>query len=151
MNALLIALGAGLCWGVGECFTKSVLHTGQIGPFTAMAVRTTIALPVLWLAAWLAMRATGAAGEPRAWLQADGATLAKLTLGSGLTAGALAMLFFYLALSLGDISRVKPVAFSTAIAVASVLGAVFFREAMPAHKIVAILLILAGVLLMAWK
>jgi uncharacterized membrane protein len=147
MNALLIAIGAGLCWGIGECFTKSVLHTGKIGPFTAMAVRTTIALPVLWLAAWLAIRFEG---EPRTWLRADGITLAKLTLGSGLMAGAAAMLLFYLALSLGDISRVKPVAFATAIAVAVLLGAVVFPEAMPAHKIIAVLLILSGVLLMAW-
>ena len=150
MKALLIALLAGLCWGVGETFTKSVLHTGRIGPFTAMAVRTTVALPVLWIAAWMAMYVANSP-EPRNWLKADGATLAKLTLGSGLTAGAAAMLLFYLALSLGDISRIKPIAFSTAIAVAVLLGWLVFRESMPVHKIVAVVLILAGVLLMAWK
>lgn len=61
------------------------------------------------------------------------------------------MPLFYPALSLGDISRIKPVAFSAAIAVAVLLGWFVFRESMPAHKIVAVVLILAGVLLMAWK
>jgi uncharacterized membrane protein len=48
MKAVLIAAAAGLCWGVGELFTKMVLHTGKIGPLTAIAVRSTVALPILW-------------------------------------------------------------------------------------------------------
>lgn len=150
MKSILIAVLAGLCWGVGETFTKSVLHTGKIGPFTAMAVRTTIALPVLWAAAWMAIR-IGGSPEPRDWIKADPSTLTKLAAGSGLTAGAAGMLLFYLALSLGDISRIKPVAFATAIAAAGILGGLVFKEAMPLHKIVAVILIGAGVILMAWK
>ena len=53
MAALLLAALAGLCWGIGELFTKSVLHTHQVGPFTAIAIRSTVALPMIWLA-WLA-------------------------------------------------------------------------------------------------
>ena len=38
-----------------------------------------------------------------------------------------------------------------AIAVAVLPGWLIFRESMPAHKIVAVVLILAGVILMAWR
>ena len=49
MKAAIFAILAGLCWGIGEFFTKQVLHTGRVGPLTAIAVRSTVALPVLWL------------------------------------------------------------------------------------------------------
>ena len=35
MQTVIYAVLAGLCWGVGESFTKSVLHTHKIGPVTA--------------------------------------------------------------------------------------------------------------------
>jgi drug/metabolite transporter (DMT)-like permease len=54
MNAIILAVLAGVCWGIGELFTKSVLHSGKVGPLTAIAVRSTIALPVLWFAYFIA-------------------------------------------------------------------------------------------------
>ena len=36
MKAVLFALAAGLCWGIGEVCTKSVLHSGKVGPLTAI-------------------------------------------------------------------------------------------------------------------
>ena len=45
----MLAILAGTFWGVGEFFTKQVLHTGRVGPVTAITVRSTVALPVLWL------------------------------------------------------------------------------------------------------
>lgn len=147
MKPLLIALIAGLCWGVGEAFTKSVLHTGKIGPFTAMAIRTTIALPVIWIAAALAMR-LGAHPEPRDFLHAGPGTLLKLTLGSGLIAGAGGMLAFYLALSLGDISRVKPIAFATTVVVALIAGRLVFHDSITPQRMLALLLIVTGLLLL---
>ena len=38
-----------------------------------------------------------------------------------------------------------------AIAVAVLPGWLIFRESMPVHKIIAVVLILAGVILMAWR
>ena len=32
MKAILLAVSAGLCWGIGEVATKSVLHAGRVGP-----------------------------------------------------------------------------------------------------------------------
>jgi uncharacterized membrane protein len=146
MKAILLAAAAGLCWGVGEVFTKSVLQSGQIGPITAIAVRTTVALPVLWVVYAIAVHVLGL--EPRAWMRADGIVLAKLLLGSGLVAGAAGMAFFYASLHAGDISRVKPVAFALAPATAVVIGWLVLREPMTLQKGLAVALILAGVVLL---
>jgi len=146
MNAILLAIGAGLCWGIGELFTKSALHTKQVGPLAAIAIRSTVALPMLWLAYWLA--ASVMKVEPRQWMKAEPTTLLKLILGSGLVAGAGGMICFYAALNLGEVSRIKPVAFSVAPAVAVVLGWLVLHETMTWQKAVAVLLILSGVVLL---
>lgn len=148
MKAILFAALAGVCWGVGEVFTKSVLHTKQVGPITAIAVRSTVALPVIWAAYFLAMH--WFRSEPAGWWsKAEPATLLKLVLGSGLVAGAAAMICFYTALSLGDVSTVKPIAFTLAPAVAVLLGWLVLHEAMTPRKAAGVALILAGVVVLA--
>ena len=149
MRPYLFAVAAGLCWGIGEVFTKSVLHTGRIGPITAIAVRSTVALPVLWLAYFIVVRRLGL--EPRAWTSAGGTTILKLVLGSGLVAGAGGMIFFYAALNLGEISRIKPIAFTIAPAIAVLLGVLVLGEPLTARKLVAVALVLAGVALLTTK
>lgn len=147
MKGLALAGLAGLCWGIGELCTKSVLHTHRIGPVTAIALRSTIALPVLWLAWWVAVRGLGA--EPRGGLRLlAAADLWKLVLGSGLLAGAAGMICFYAALNLDDLSRIKPVAFTVAPAVAALLGWLVLHEPMTLRRGTAIALILAGVVLL---
>lgn len=148
MKAILFAAAAGLCWGIGEICTKSVLHSGKVGPFTALAVRATIALPAIWIAWWFAVSRTA---EPTAWWRADGGTLAKLLLGSGLLAGALALIFFYLGLSLGEISRVKPIAFAIAPATAVLLAWLLLGEPLTGRKLAGIVLVLAGVVLLSGR
>lgn len=149
MKAILLAALAGLCWGVGELCTKSVLHTGRVGPITALAVRSTIALPVLWAAYLIAVRVLKV--EPADWRHADAPTLLKLVLGSGLVAGAAAMIFFYSALHVGEISRVKPIAFALAPAIASVLAFVVLHEPLSTRKVAGLCVILAGVVLLTGK
>ncbi len=145
---ILFALLAGLCWGVGEIFTKSVLHTGKIGPVTAIAVRSTIALPVLW-AVYL-LWVSRMHHEPANWMTNAGAPgLWKLILGSGLIAGAGGMIFFYLALGTGEISRVKPIAFTIAPCIAVLLGWLILGEAMTLRKGIAVMLVLGGVALLS--
>lgn len=147
MRAVGLAVLAGLCWGVGELCTKMVLQTHRIGPVTAIAVRSTIALPLLWLAYLVLVQGMGT--EPRTWWrQLQPADVARLVLGSGLVAGAAAMIFYYAALQLDDISRIKPIAFTLAPAVAAVLGWRLLGEPMSARKVVALALILGGVLLL---
>jgi transporter family protein len=150
MKAILFAVLAGLCWGIGELFTKSVLHTKQIGPITAITVRSTVALPVIWLAYAVAMY--GVKSEPAGWWKtAETSTILKLVLGSGLIAGAAAMIFFYTALSLGEISRIKPIAFTLAPAVAVLLGWLVLHEPMTVKKGIAVAMILGGVVLLTGK
>jgi bacterial/archaeal transporter family protein len=146
MKAAILAVLAGLCWGVGEFFTKQVLHTHRVGPITAIAVRSTVALPVLWAVYLLVVRSQGV--EPRDWTQAGTATLLKLALGSGLVAGAAGMLCFYGALNLGPISKVKPIAFTLAPVVGTLLGWLVLGETMTATKWVALGLIVVGVVLL---
>lgn len=146
MKAIIFAALAGLFWGVGELFTKSVLHSKQVGPLTALAVRSSVALPVLWVAYGVATHRLAA--EPASWVHADRPVMLKLVLGSGLIAGAAAMVCFYVALSLGEISRVKPVAFALAPATAVVLGWLILGEPMGLKKAAGVLLILCGVVLL---
>ena len=146
MNAFLLAIGAGLCWGIGEVFTRSVLHTGKIGPLTAIAVRTTVALPVLWLIYFIFVQ--GRRIEPTNWMRSDWPTLLKLICGSGLIAGAGGMIFFYAALNLGEASRIKPIAFSIAPLMGVLLGWLILHEQMTLQKAIGAALILAGVVLL---
>lgn len=147
MKAILFAALAGLCWGVGEVFTRSVLHTGKVGPITAITVRSTVALPILWAAYLLAMH--WFKSEPAGWTKADPTILLKLILGSGLVAGAAAMIFFYTALSLAEVSIVKPIAFTLAPAVAVLIGWLVLAEPMSPRKALGVALILAGVVTLA--
>ncbi len=148
MKAIALAVLAGLCWGVGELCTKMVLHTHKVGPITAIAVRSTIALPLLWLAWWVLVDRMGV--EPRAqWRALAPADVARFVLGSGLLAGGVAMICYYAALNLDDISRIKPIAFTLAPAVAAVLGWQLLGESMSARKAASIALIAVGVLLLA--
>lgn len=148
MKAIVLAVLAGLFWGVGEVCTKAVLHGGRVGPFTAVGVRTLVALPIV-LGAWFVVaRVMRAPTEPAGWTGMPARDWALLVLGSGLAAGALALVCFYAALSLGEVSRVKPIAFALAPATGVLLGWLALGETMTPRKVLAVALILAGVVLL---
>lgn len=145
---VLFAVLAGLCWGVGEVCARSVLHGGRIGPFMAVAIRSSVALPLIWMAFAAAHRvAPAAAGRglgdlsTREWL--------LLVLGSGVVAGAAAMICFYISISLGEVSKMKPIAFTVAPVTAVLLGAMFLGESLSVRKMFAVALVVGGVLLLA--
>lgn len=145
---VLFAVLAGLCWGIGEVCARAVLHTGKVGPFMAVAIRSSIALPLIWLAFALAHRmAPAAAGKGLGTLGAKEWLL--LIVGSGVIAGAAAMICFYVSISMGEVSRMKPIAFTVAPATAVLLGAAFLGESLSVRKIVALVLVLSGVVLLA--
>ncbi len=148
MKPILFAIVAGLSWGVGEVCTRSALHAGKVGPIGAITVRSLVAIPLLVLVFVLMTRGVGGLRVEPALLEADRATWVKLVLGSGLVAGALAMISFYIALSLGEVSVVKPIAFSIAPAVGVLLGWLVLGESMDLRKAAAVGLIVAGVVLL---
>ncbi len=151
---ILLAILAGLFWGVGELCTKWVLHTKQIGPITAVTVRSVVALPAILAAYLVAVHVLKLRQEPSNWFRvghaagADSKTLWVLVLGSGLCAGAAALICFYSALNLGDISRIKPIAFTIAPATAVLLGHFLLHEEMSLRKWAGVTIILLGVLLL---
>lgn len=150
MKAVLLAIAAGLCWGVGEVCARAVLHSGKFGPFSAIAIRSTIALPLIWIAYLVAAKAMKAPREQSAWGEADAKTWGLLVVGSGVVAGAAAMICFYAALSVGEISRVKPIAFALAPATAVLLGWIALGESMTGRKALAVGLIMVGVVLLTF-
>jgi len=155
--AILLAIAAGLAWGVGEVFTKSVLHTKQIGPITAITIRSTVAIPILWAVYYIVVIRLNQ--EPRHWWRindtanggADLATILKITLGSGVIAGAIAMICFYSALNLDAVSKIKPIAFCLAPAVGVLLGWLILKEPMTIKKGLGVTLVLAGVVTLTGK
>lgn len=153
MQALIFAVVAGLCWGIGEVCAKAVLHTHKVGPFFAVALRTTLALPIIWGAYLVARRLAPEGAGKGITLRGDEALTLKqwalLLGGSGVVAGALAMIAFYISISIGEVSRMKPIAFTIAPATAVILGALFLGEALTARKVIGVVIVLAGVLVIA--
>jgi len=157
MAPIVLAVLAGLCWGVGELCAKSALKSNEVGPVTAIAVRTTVALPVLWalwfavVRGWLEPLGISAGREPALLSTASAATWWKLVLGAGVAAGALGLGLFYLALSVGDLSRVKPIAFALAPTFAAVGAFVFLGEAVTAKKLLGLALVVAGIVVLTTR
>ncbi len=153
MQAIIFAVVAGLCWGIGEVCAKAVLHTHKVGPFFAVALRTTLALPIIWGAYLVARRlAPEGAGKGLSLHGDEALTLKQWVLllgGSGVVAGALAMIAFYISISLGEVSKMKPIAFTIAPATAVLLGALFLGEALTMRKVLGVVIVLVGVLVIA--
>ncbi len=149
MMPIVLAVLAGVCWGVGEFFTKQVLHTKQVGPMTILLVRALMSVPPA-IAAYVVAYSLLKSEPAEWWRRATPGVLTKLALGSALMAGFGGVFFFYLALGAagGEISRVKPIAFALAPSVAAVLAWRFLGESMGAAKVAGIALILAGVVVL---
>lgn len=152
MKPILFAILAGLCWGVGEIYTKSALNSKEVGPLAAFLVRAVATLPLALIAYLLATRGIGFTHETANWFKsASTATWLKLILGSGLLAGFAGVYFFYSGLSMpgGDISILRPIAFSLAPASAVLLGWLMLGEEMTLRKAAAVILIISGIILLS--
>lgn len=114
---------------------------------TVVLVRALVGVPAavaVYLVAYALLRA-----EPTGWWRVETPLMLKLLLGSALLAGFGGVFFFYLGLSYGPISSVKPIAFTVGPAVAVLLAWVVLREPMGAMKLTGVVLVLAGVALIA--
>lgn len=147
-KAIIFALLAGLCWGVGEIGTKAALNSKQVGPMGATLVRALVTVLPVIIAYVLA---TGVwKTESAAWYQsASPKTWLYLIVGSGLLAGFGGVFFFYTGLRHGDISVLRPIAFGVAPATAVLLGWWVLGEEMTIRKGLAVVLIVSGIVLLA--
>jgi drug/metabolite transporter (DMT)-like permease len=147
---IVCAILAGLCWGVGEIFTKSAINTREIGPLGTVLLRAAVTLPLAIAGFVVAYKLMRTETQPF-WQQMSAVTWLKVLLGSGLLAGFGGVFFFYYGLSLpgGDISVLRPIAFALAPATAVLLGWWFLGEGMTIRKGVAVVLIVAGIMLLA--
>lgn len=150
MRAVLFAVIAGLCWGVGEIFTKAALNSRQVGPMAVLLVRAMVTVPPA-VVAYLFAAHLSRSETSNWWREMDGAVWLKLVVGSGLMAGFAGVFFFYAGLAMpgGDISKLRPIAFSLAPASAVLLGWIVLGEPMTVRKAAATALILAGIVLLA--
>jgi uncharacterized membrane protein len=147
---ILCAIAAGLCWGVGEIFTKSAINSREIGPLGAVLIRAAVTLPLAIIGFIVASKLMRTETEPF-WTQMTAATWLKVLLGSGVLAGFAGVFFFYFGLSLkgGEISVLRPIAFALAPATAVLLGWWFLGEGMTVKKGLAVVLIISGILMLA--
>jgi uncharacterized membrane protein len=150
MQAILCAVLAGLCWGVGEIFTKAAINTKEIGPLGAVLMRAAVTLPLAVLGFWAA-QAFLKSEPPAFWRHMSTRSWLMVIGGSGVLAGFAGVFFFYVGLSLpgGDISLLRPIAFGLAPATAVLLGWWFLGEEMTVKKAIAVVLIVAGIALLA--
>lgn len=148
--AILCAILAGLCWGVGEIFTKSAINTGEVGPLGAVLLRAAVTLPLAALGFVAAYWVLKTESQPF-WSTMRTGTWVKVIVGSGVLAGFAGVFFFYLGLSLpgGDISKLRPIAFALAPATAVFLGWWFLGEPMTVRKGIAVALIVTGIVMLA--
>ncbi len=133
--------------GSGELFTKSVLHSGKVGPMTVLMARALVALPpalIAYVVAYSVLKT-----EPAEWWKAGSPLMLRLALGSALLAGFAGVFFFYLGLASGQISVVKPIAFTVGPAVAVVLAWMMLNEPLGPFRLIGVAMVLAGVVLIA--
>ncbi len=147
MQAIIFALLGGLCWGIGEFFTKQVMMSGKVGPFAVIMVRIVAAAPIAVLAYLIA--ANFSKMEVKEWWTMPGEIKFKLLFGSTLLASFGGVAFFYLGLKYGDISVVKPIAMGVSPVVGALLGWLILKESMPAMKAAGIAVMVAGLVMVA--
>lgn len=147
MRAIVFAILAGLCWGVGELCTKSVLHSARVGPMTVLLARAVVSLPPAVLVYLVAYH--GLKSEPGEWWRAGTPVLTRLGVGSAFLAGFAGVFFFYMGLASGPISVVKPIAFTVGPAVAVLIAWAVLHEPMPPSRWVGVALVLFGIILIA--
>lgn len=150
MRAIIFAVLAGLCWGVGEIFTKWALNTGKVGPFTVLFLRACVTVIPAFVAFFVATRV--ARTEPGEWWRTMTPSVWAMVIGgSGLLAGFLGVFFFYWGLGSpgGDISIIRPIAFALSPATAVILGWLVLDEGMSVRKAVSVVLIVVGIALLA--
>lgn len=139
MNEYAFAGIAMIFWGIAPILGK--LGLSELHPMTALTIRSTIITIILL--ALVTIR-----GQ---WGLVTSATLKDVGLIGleGICAALLGQLAYYYALQLGEVSRVSPIVSAFPL-VALVLGIIILGEKVTIYKIIAAILIIAGMVLMRY-
>lgn len=140
MKAEIFALVTAILWGVGSFFEKRGLHTGGMSPQVGILIRTGTALVLLTILSY------------PYWNQLKDMEIRPLLyilVGGGILAGALGMLFFYKALSEGELSKVLPIAFTSPV-YGALMGMIILGEKAAPSKIIGIILSFLGVAILTF-
>ncbi|MBU7045409.1 MAG: EamA family transporter [Theionarchaea archaeon] len=140
MKAEIFALMTAILWGVGSFFEKKGLHLSGISPQVGILIRTgtaVILLAVISYPHWHQIR------------EMEVTPLVYMVVGGGILAGTLGMLFFYKALSTGELSRVLPIAFTSPV-YGAIMGIIILGEEASPSKIVGITLSFLGVAILTF-
>lgn len=139
MNEYAFAGIAMIFWGIAPILGK--LGLSELHPMTALTIRSTIITIILL--ALVTIR-----GQ---WGLVTSATLKDVGLIGleGICAALLGQLAYYYALQLGEVSRISPIVSAFPL-VALVLGIIILGEKVTIYKIIAAILIVAGMVLMRY-
>ena len=140
MKAEIFALATAILWGVGSFFEKKGLHTGGISPQVGILIRTgtaVILLAIISYPHWHQIR------------EMEVTPLMYMVVGGGILAGTLGMLFFYKALSTGELSRVVPIAFTSPV-YGALMGIIILGEEASPSKVLGITLSFLGVVILTF-
>jgi bacterial/archaeal transporter family protein len=136
-NAYVMATLAMLFWGLAPIFGK--LGLANANPLAALTIRSLVISAILLVIAT-------ATGQWKTLLQFAPREASFLAL-EGICAALLGQLAYYYALKFGDVSQVTPVVAAFPI-VATLLAFAVFGEQITGAKILAIVLISAGIVLL---
>lgn len=136
-NAYVMATLAMLLWGLAPIFGK--LGLANANPLTALTIRSLVISAILLVIAT-------ATGQWKSLLQVAPREASFLAL-EGICAALLGQLAYYYALKFGDVSQVTPVVAAFPI-VAILLAVTVLGEQITATKVIAAVLISAGVVLL---
>lgn len=136
---IFYAVGSAFFAGVTSILAKCGIKKTDSN--VATAIRTVVILMFAWLIVLLT-------GSWRGFSGIDGKTMLFLCL-SGIATGA-SWLCYFRALQVGDINKVVPVDKSSTV-LTILLALIFLQEGLSAKKVVAVLVITAGILLMIEK
>ena len=139
MNYYIFAGIAMILWGVAPILGK--LGLGNLQPLTALTIRSL--LISLLLIVVITVRGqwdlvAGAAVKDVAFIGLE-----------GICAALLGQLAYYYALKIGEVSRVSPIVSAFPL-VALFLGILFLGEKLSVYKVIAAILIVAGMILMKY-
>ena len=138
MKAQILALITAIAWGVGGYFEKKGLHLGNLTPQMGITIRTFVALIILGIVSYPQWKTIPQAGSK---------ALLYMIVGGGIVAGAVGMLYFYLAIKGAPLSKVMPIAFTSPL-FGALMGIIFGGEAVTVKSIIGTIMTIGGIIIL---